>query len=445
MVFKMKKFLNPLVIAAIVTAIVSCGDNGDPTSPLSPHVSKNFIITFVDDDEITLLSEPKIVAEGSLIIEPEEPVKIFTITEPGLYRGKPSAYTFDGWYNGDTKWDFDVHAVTTDITLKANWIEPEAPPERITAVNPNDIPASVTQINSGSGEYTLLISADAVIAGQTLNKAGVHLTIMGIGEERRIKLSTTGTLFTVNSATVSLTIGENITLAGITGNNNSLVKVQNGNFTMLDCSMITGNVSGATGDGNGRGAAVYVAGATSIFTMKGGAITGNGCSVTGTKTTGGVFVENNGSFFMEGGSVEGNTAISDVHIDSDAVYGLVLSGHARIGQLTLSAASAAANVPPPCITIAAGWTGKVYNLNLRGDPTGVMNTAIGYWYPADVGTPRRTILKSAADDYTLSAADVKKFPLGNFMTNNENDRREISANYMIANSGDDIGKLVLKQ
>jgi len=409
----------------------------DPPEPL------NFIITFIDDDTISVLADAQTVSEGSLINEPEKPARIYSITEPGLYRGVPSPYTFDGWYNGDTRWDFDTDTASADLTLTAKWIEPDYPPVRITAVNPNDIPGAFTQINAvDASVYTLLISANTTIAPHTLSKNGVSLNIIGSGTERRITLSSTGTLFTVNGTGTGLSIGENITLAGIASNNNSLIKVQNGSFTMLDGSKITENTSNAITDGSGRGAAVYVAGATSVFIMKGGSIRGNTSSTTGTKTAGGVFVDNNGTFFMEGGSIEGNTAMSDVLIDNDAVSGLALSGNARIGQLALNANSNAAITPPPCVSIASGWTGKVYNLNLRGE-SGVMDTVSGFWYPSNTATPRRTILK-AADGYTLSAADVKKFPLGNFLSTSETERREISSRFMIDNSCEDIGKLVQK-
>jgi len=413
------------------------GEEGGGEEIVEPPEPKNFIITFVDDGSTV---DTQTVSEGGLASKPNEPAKFYTITEPGLYRGVPSAYTFGGWYWGETEWDFEVDTVNADLTLTAMWIEQDNPPVRITAVNPNDITAAFIQINSVSAAaaYTLLLNEDTTIASQTLSKNGVSLSIMGIGAERKIKLSAAGILFTVNGTGASLSIGENISLAGIASNNNSLVKVQNGSFIMLDGSKITENVSNTIADGNGRGAAVYVAGASSVFIMRGGTISGNACSVNGTKTTGGVFVENNGTFVMEGGRVEKNTAMSDVFIDIDAAYGLTLSGNAKIGQLTLNANA----TQSPCVTVAEGWTGSVYNLNLRGD-SGVMDTVSGFWYPTNTGVSRKTILK-AADGHTLSATDVKKFPLGNFLSSSETERREISATFMIDNSCDDIGKLVMK-
>ena len=41
-----------------------------------------------------------------------------TVTEPVTSR---TGYTLDGWYNGETKWDFEADTVTDNITLKARW------------------------------------------------------------------------------------------------------------------------------------------------------------------------------------------------------------------------------------------------------------------------------------------------------------------------------------
>ena len=41
-----------------------------------------------------------------------------TVTEPVTSR---TGYTLDGWYNGETKWDFEKDTVTADLPLKANW------------------------------------------------------------------------------------------------------------------------------------------------------------------------------------------------------------------------------------------------------------------------------------------------------------------------------------
>jgi len=47
------------------------------------------------------------VEEGKTLEEPTAPVKAY--------------YTFDGWYNGETKWNFATDKVTANVTLTAKW------------------------------------------------------------------------------------------------------------------------------------------------------------------------------------------------------------------------------------------------------------------------------------------------------------------------------------
>ncbi|MGL1903777.1 MAG: InlB B-repeat-containing protein, partial [Fibrobacterales bacterium] len=59
-----------------------------------------------DGNGSNALVPPGTVAPGSLLTEPSAPIQ--------------SGYTFDGWYNGNTLWDFS-QGVTTDLTLQARW------------------------------------------------------------------------------------------------------------------------------------------------------------------------------------------------------------------------------------------------------------------------------------------------------------------------------------
>ena len=53
-------------------------------------------------------------AYGEKIVKPADPTKAGTVKVQ---------YTFDGWYNGDEKWDFDHDVVTSDVALVAKFIE----------------------------------------------------------------------------------------------------------------------------------------------------------------------------------------------------------------------------------------------------------------------------------------------------------------------------------
>ena len=131
--------------------------------------------------------------------------------------------------------------------------------DRVDTVPANNVTAAVAHVNANPGEYTLLVGADTDLPGHAtggFNVSGVNLTIIGIGDERRISLSSNGRMFTVGAAGqtgISLTIGNNITLVGrnaaAAGANNdqTLVLVQNGaSLTMNAGAQITGNT--ATGN-----------------------------------------------------------------------------------------------------------------------------------------------------------------------------------------------------
>ena len=74
--------------------------------------------TFIDKPKCTIAfdsdggllasgDESKIVRKGDKIPEPADPSKV--------------GYTFDGWYNGEYKWNFETDTVTGPMTLTAKW------------------------------------------------------------------------------------------------------------------------------------------------------------------------------------------------------------------------------------------------------------------------------------------------------------------------------------
>jgi len=186
---------------------------------------------------------------------------------------------------------------------------------------------AIDRVNDSGGEYTLLVGANITLAGDNdrgLNASGARLTIIGIGGERRISLSSNGRMFTVGAAGqtgISLSIGNNITLVGRNqdavgeNNNQTLVLIQYGaSLTMNAGARITGN----TASGNSQAGGVHVNGAGSVFTMKGGVIAGN--AVTGIISGGGVRVGSGASFRMYGGYIENNEARSTTGIIGGGVF-----------------------------------------------------------------------------------------------------------------------------
>jgi hypothetical protein len=122
-------------------------------------------------------------------------------------------------------------------------------------------------------------------------KKKITISVKGIGSERTISLTSSGSLFTVGEG-VTLVLNENIAVRGNNNNNIGLVYV-NGGFIMNTGSKIAGNTVSS-------GNVVYVAD-NGTFTMNGGTISGNTVSRYG----GGVYV-NKGTFNMNGGTISGN-------------------------------------------------------------------------------------------------------------------------------------------
>jgi len=144
-------------------------------------------------------------------------------------------------------------------------------------------------------EFTLVLDSNVNIAGNanlTLNSP-VKLRIISFNDECKIKLTSAGSIFTVDGGTLTL---NNITLTGINSNNSPVVKVNKGEFNMYNST-----ISSNTNSGNGGG--VYVNDG-SFYMRDGSTISGNTNSGNG----GGVYV-NDGSFYMRDGStISGNTS-----------------------------------------------------------------------------------------------------------------------------------------
>ena len=133
---KNKKLITLLMALAVsvasVGALASCADNGEESlggsSVTAPEESGSagngensstgneenssvnepekvitYTVSFQTDDKVTRVE----VDEGERVEEPADPEKDY--------------YVFDGWYNGETKWDFANDKVTGDVTLTAKW------------------------------------------------------------------------------------------------------------------------------------------------------------------------------------------------------------------------------------------------------------------------------------------------------------------------------------
>jgi TolB-like protein len=149
-------------------------------------------------------------------------------------------------------------------------------------------------VESG-GNYLIELNANETISPKTLayeGKSKITITIVGVGENRSIFLSSNGHMFVIN-ADVTLVLENNVTLQGRSQNNGSLVYVNGGALIMNAGATITGNIT--SNDGGG----IYVN--TGTFTMNGGTISDNTA-----RNGGGVYV-NAGTFTMNDGTISDNT------------------------------------------------------------------------------------------------------------------------------------------
>ena len=386
-----------------------------------------YTVTFNSNGGTPTPSPQQIVpGPNAKVTAPSNPTRANDL--PGLYAGTPPAnYTFANWQSSTTgtTWNFN-DVVTEDMTLTAQW----TPPTRL--VSGNDLVTAISTVNGGTGtSYTMWLDANvSVTARQDLTRAGVTLTLVGIGGIREIVRNVEDMLFQIGqfSGTTGthLVLGNNITLRG---NNYTtrLIQVNTGHsFTMESGSRITGTTGN---DYNSKGAAVY---STGVFTMKSGAtITGNTSIFTDsgdtTVQTAGVFIGGNSTFNMDGGSITGNTGTFDVYISQGST--IVLAGNATINKLVMMAA----NGSPPADTntrsylqVASGWSGNVSQLNFRGMVNGNLADCVTFWTFATIQAVQ------GFGGGVPPAGATSRFTLWNFV-NPTNLSQPISPYYLNAN------------
>lgn len=393
-----------------------------------------FKITF-DSDGGSAINPENVIFEGKAkepAKAPKKSVAASAIAYAGLYAteaGKIS-YTFDGWYkDGETDpFDFDTQ-ITGNVSLKAKWTLYGV--DFTGAAGIAEIDKIVNYINANPAQYALLLDGDVNVIGNTtraLSASGTKLTIIGIGSERTISLSSTGRILTVGASGatgVELTLGNNVTVTGWAANTTSVLHVQNGAaLTMLAGSKITGNTSSG-GSSGFYGAAVSVADASS-FTMEGGTISGNSSTTASNLSVGGLYATGTSNIALKGGNITGNTGECEILI-LQSVASFSLSGTANIGKLMLNAN----NVMFPVVTIASGWSGSVAALNLRGN-SNVSIAEVATWW---TGKP---VLTGSG----LNAATVAQVGLGNFLYNVSGSTQAISATHFIDDTTGELSVII---
>jgi hypothetical protein len=226
--------------------------------------------------------------------------------EGGLFR---SGFSFGGWNTnssgtGATFPAGSSFAVTNDTSFYAKWnIENNSGPVLPGATLADKFSWLQTNAQSG-GDYIIELSSSEIIAPTTLSYGGrnnISITLRGTGSTRSISLSSNGSMFTVGQG-VTLTLDENISLVGRIANNVSLLSLSQGStLIMNDGARISGNNSNGLFSGGG-----VLVNSNGNFIMNGGIISDN----TGLRG-GGVVVASNGTFTMNGGTISRNTVTMD--------------------------------------------------------------------------------------------------------------------------------------
>jgi hypothetical protein len=124
------------------------------------------------------------------------------------------------------------------------------------------------------GNYAITLKKNESLSPVALSYGGknVRVTLNGETAGRMVRVNSKGSLFTVENG-VTLTLGNNVSLQGQSGNADSLVRVNGGGtLAMENGSKIYGNIA--------------------------------------THSGGGVTVSSNGTFMMSGGTISGNSASS---------------------------------------------------------------------------------------------------------------------------------------
>ncbi|MCL2791651.1 MAG: fibronectin type III domain-containing protein [Spirochaetaceae bacterium] len=236
------------------------------------------------------------------------PVTATTHTFTGLTNG--TTYTF--WVraiNAEGPGPHASHTATLPVPVASVLIAG-------TTTYHSTLQAALNSIQAGTGTITLLtdISNQAPIPLTRTSATTINLESPA-GPPRTITLGSIGSLFTVGN-NVTLNIGSAtsgpITLNGRTSNNAPLIGIMGGGTLNLNTNAtLTGNNNSGS-PANGGGVVVSING---TFNMNGGTIQGNSASGNG----GGVHVEN-GIFNMTGGTIGGTGAAANTALRGGGVH-----------------------------------------------------------------------------------------------------------------------------
>jgi hypothetical protein len=193
----------------------------------------------------------------------------------------------------------------------------------IRAAKKDGLPSLTLRLGPGIEAVSGDFATDFGGEGLFLNSENSPAEVIIDGRGRIIKLiEAVSVPVIIVDAGVKLTL-RNITFEGIEDNNHSLILVNGSGAELI---LETGAVLKANSI-SGKGGGLYV-GSGGVFTMKGGAISGNNARLWG----GGVYVED-GAFTMKGGTISGNNASlwgGGVYVEDRGVFTMdagIISGN----------------------------------------------------------------------------------------------------------------------
>jgi uncharacterized repeat protein (TIGR02543 family) len=357
--------------------VVGCDDGNN---------AKTYTVTFDADGGNAVIAQP--VTENGKVTEPTAPTKANDVA--GLYFGTPpDYYTFDGWYNGNAKWDFNT-PVTSNITLKAKWTLPVNPIDLTEIEGDNIVRKTFIYIrdNEITETHTLLLDTD-IEYPSFLGGFSYNLTIIGLNEERTI--NTRNVIVGQDGANQKPLLASNLTLGkNININPESyMLWLQSGNLTMQEGSKITG-----------------------ILHCSGG-------------------YSNPFSFTMNGGIINGRAYFMMVQVEGEQTF--TISGNAKIDELSLNHGYGNSG-----ITVASGWTGSIGKLSINDSSLGGVSfdDYLDYWNDA--------VVIKAASGYTLTERDVEKIIILGDFTLRETTQSISQTHKLELDSASNVIKLVRK-